>query len=55
MARNDYRHRDDRAELWKYLKALLTTAEDKGDHYVVNGQNLSLTGICDGHSSGENK
>jgi alkylation response protein AidB-like acyl-CoA dehydrogenase len=37
------------------LKALLTTAEDKGDHYVVNGQNLSLTGICDGHSSGENK
>jgi alkylation response protein AidB-like acyl-CoA dehydrogenase len=30
------------------LKALLTTAEDKGDHYVVNGQkHLSLTGICD--------
>jgi hypothetical protein len=29
------------------LKALLTTAEDKGDHYVVNGQkHLSLTGIC---------
>jgi alkylation response protein AidB-like acyl-CoA dehydrogenase len=29
------------------LKALLTTAEDKGDHYVVNGQkNLSLTGTC---------
>jgi alkylation response protein AidB-like acyl-CoA dehydrogenase len=28
------------------LKALLT-AEDKGDHYVVNGQkHLSLTGIC---------
>jgi alkylation response protein AidB-like acyl-CoA dehydrogenase len=29
------------------LKALLTTAEDKGDHYVVNGQkHLSLTGTC---------
>jgi acyl-CoA dehydrogenase len=22
------------------LKALRTTAEDKGDHYLVNGQNL---------------
>jgi alkylation response protein AidB-like acyl-CoA dehydrogenase len=37
------------------LKALLTTAEDKGDHYVVNGQkHLSLTGICDiWHSRGK--
>jgi alkylation response protein AidB-like acyl-CoA dehydrogenase len=30
------------------LKALLTTAEDKGDHYVVNGQKTFITnGICD--------
>jgi alkylation response protein AidB-like acyl-CoA dehydrogenase len=30
------------------FESLLTTAEDKGDHYVVNGQkHLSLTGICD--------
>jgi alkylation response protein AidB-like acyl-CoA dehydrogenase len=25
------------------LKALLTTAEDKGDHYVVNGQKTFIT------------
>jgi acyl-CoA dehydrogenase len=40
---NDY-HRDDRAELWKWFESASTTAEDKGDHYVVNGQkHLSLT------------
>jgi alkylation response protein AidB-like acyl-CoA dehydrogenase len=31
------------------LKALLTTAEDKGDHYVVNGQKTFITNghMCD--------
>jgi alkylation response protein AidB-like acyl-CoA dehydrogenase len=37
------------------LKALLTTAEDKGDHYVVNGQKTFITNghMCDMYSSGK--
>jgi hypothetical protein len=35
--------------LWEDLKALRTTAEDKGDHYIVNGQKTFITNgfMCD--------